>query len=526
MLCRFCGKKTDSIEQCDSCAKTFPVLLNYRSYSEDLIVKTLVAFISSEEHFVPEMTVSVAEQLPEVPVNPEKADMDAEIAEILAAEEKKRPSDSSEDKPIITYERLKEILEEAQFSALDEKFSSHNKQAPEHDAQDMQSDSKELPEEKKVSLDVLNEQTDSSLSSEKPSVSVSQKVESARAFQRESINAPLPMAAFPAEPLMPEKTTPILMDFMSSIRNQMQKRRNIVTLCICLGGLLIGAAFARISGSKDATDDTDSDALVLTETIQPETTEIPTEMPLTEEMATMTVTAPDSTGQDFISYTGDYYSIMGSVFDKNSNNTFINRFGYIPSDIEKTISIDKASLLFEGVSYTMNYYDGVLKFDDDSISDIVDEMIWEFPFDHITNGSKPDEENDEVLLYLFPVQKTKIDAVILCSRVGGLNFMEPEDDDECLLTISDGKKDAIVLSAKDNGSISLKTSYRSKLSDEIVGTAEIMTDREQTYEVVRLSPDAEEDLYLYHSFGDGTVYMVQYVMYRQYGSVAQDVILK
>ena len=41
MICRFCGRKIDSLEKCSNCLKETPVLLDYESYKGNAIIERL-----------------------------------------------------------------------------------------------------------------------------------------------------------------------------------------------------------------------------------------------------------------------------------------------------------------------------------------------------------------------------------------------------------------------------------------------------------------------------------------------------
>lgn len=47
MICRFCGKKTESVLECPHCSHKTPVLLSYRSYSSDSIIDKLRSVLLS-----------------------------------------------------------------------------------------------------------------------------------------------------------------------------------------------------------------------------------------------------------------------------------------------------------------------------------------------------------------------------------------------------------------------------------------------------------------------------------------------
>lgn len=49
MICRFCGKKTNTNGKCDCCSKESPVLLEYKSYENDPIVEKLSLLLESSD---------------------------------------------------------------------------------------------------------------------------------------------------------------------------------------------------------------------------------------------------------------------------------------------------------------------------------------------------------------------------------------------------------------------------------------------------------------------------------------------
>ncbi|MGN0630622.1 MAG: hypothetical protein ACI4JN_04770, partial [Ruminococcus sp.] len=54
MICRYCGNKTDSKDCCVKCRKESPVLLEYKSYSNDLIIEKLSVPLKSYNEQTPD----------------------------------------------------------------------------------------------------------------------------------------------------------------------------------------------------------------------------------------------------------------------------------------------------------------------------------------------------------------------------------------------------------------------------------------------------------------------------------------
>lgn len=60
MICRFCGKKTNTTEKCDCCSKESPVLLEYRSYENSSVVEKLSSVLEISDKDITEESAESA----------------------------------------------------------------------------------------------------------------------------------------------------------------------------------------------------------------------------------------------------------------------------------------------------------------------------------------------------------------------------------------------------------------------------------------------------------------------------------
>ncbi|MCM1221296.1 MAG: hypothetical protein NC548_43135 [Lachnospiraceae bacterium] len=60
MICRFCGKKTNTTEKCDCCSKESPILLEYRSYENSSVIEKLSSVLEISDKDITEESVESA----------------------------------------------------------------------------------------------------------------------------------------------------------------------------------------------------------------------------------------------------------------------------------------------------------------------------------------------------------------------------------------------------------------------------------------------------------------------------------